>query len=548
MKKTLIHTLLRSYSLLVGVIIVFFAGVCSYIGWYQFYTNVERVQQAVAEGLKEEMDYYQGRIRSYFYDYLSDQDRISGLYHYFSMSASEYQVWLLQHPLILDKEIAIQDSVQDIYFYYPFIDRVDIALVDSATVFVSDFESKSGKKVKASDYKAPEDTLSFNLYNPVTSEVIGTAYLGIHEELLSNYIQSKTDFPMVVDMVDSLGRTFYSLGTGNEVLSSVYRISGDLEIGVGVDRQYVWHSLGRLFGFIFLGSGILIWSLLAVLKKVFHHYEIQVTDLVDSIQRIRQEDNRLRIETQTKKQEMHLIATEINQMLDRLDTAIGDMYRLKLAQQDANMRALQAQINPHFLYNTLEFFRMYAVSKQMVDLGDMIYEFSSLLRSSVAQSQTTSLEEELSFCEKHSYICQIRYPKSIAYSYQIAPGCGQLLIPRFIVQPLVENYFIHGVDLKRKDNALSVQVVRHGDDVEILIRDNGKGMSETVLSCYQDLLASRDSQQDLGATSIGIRNVHERLLLYFGDAYQVSLQSKEGQGVTYSIVLKGVVGGGSNHA
>ncbi|MGQ7458495.1 sensor histidine kinase, partial [Streptococcus suis] len=92
------------------------------------------------------------------------------------------------------------------------------------------------------------------------------------------------------------------------------------------------------------------------------------------------------------------------------------------AQKDANMRALQAQINPHFLYNTLEFFRMYAVSKQMDELGDMIYEFSSLLRSSVTQAKMTTVAEELSFCEKHSYICQIRYPRSIAYAYQMDPG------------------------------------------------------------------------------------------------------------------------------
>ncbi|MGC4440874.1 histidine kinase, partial [Streptococcus suis] len=91
-------------------------------------------------------------------------------------------------------------------------------------------------------------------------------------------------------------------------------------------------------------------------------YEVQVLDIVDTMQQIRGEDRHLRLQTDNKEQEMYLISSEINQMLDAMDQSIQDIYRLQLAQKDANMRALQAQINPHFLYNTLEFFRMYAVS------------------------------------------------------------------------------------------------------------------------------------------------------------------------------------------
>ncbi len=120
---------------------------------------------------------------------------------------------------------------------------------------------------------------------------------------------------------------------------------------------------------------------------MFKRYEVQVLDIVDTMQQIRGEDRHLRLQTDNKEQEMYLISSEINQMLDAMDQSIQDIYRLQLAQKDANMRALQAQINPHFLYNTLEFFRMYAVSKQMDELGDMIYEFSSLLRSSVTQAK-----------------------------------------------------------------------------------------------------------------------------------------------------------------
>ncbi|HEM4710375.1 TPA: sensor histidine kinase, partial [Streptococcus suis] len=106
---------------------------------------------------------------------------------------------------------------------------------------------------------------------------------------------------------------------------------------------------------------------------------------------------------------------------------------------------------------------------------------------------------------------------------------------------------VHGVDLKRKDNALSVKALKHGQDMEILIRDNGKGMNAETLEAYKHLLASRELSQENRSQSIGLRNVHERLLLYFGDRYQIELDSKEGEGVTYSILFEGVFPRGDEH-
>lgn len=541
MRKILIHTLLKSYSLLVIGIVVFFAGILSYISWYQYDSNRIRVQQEVADGLKEELDYYQGRVGNYLVDYITDRDRLESLYQYFHLSPSQYQIWLLNHPHLMVKRISLQDSVRTLYLYYPFVEGVDIAPMDADSVFVSTVDLKSGKKVPAENYKAPKHSISMTLFSPVTTDGIATIYVTVDADLLDQYIKGKTDLPMTVHIRDSLDREFYSLRPTVSSPPPSYRKSGDLLLTVGVDGQHAIQSVGGLVTIIFLGSSCLVSLLLLVLRRVFKRYEVQVLDIVDTMQQIRGADRYLRLQTDNKEQEMYLISSEINQMLDAMDQSIQDIYRLQLAQKDANMRALQAQINPHFLYNTLEFFRMYAVSKQMDELGDMIYEFSSLLRSSVTQTKMTTVAEELSFCEKHSYICQIRYPRSIAYAYQIDPGCEDVEIPRFVIQPLVENYFVHGVDLKRKDNALSVKAIKHGQNLEILIRDNGKGMDGATLETYQCLLANRELSQENRTQSIGLLNVHERFLLYFGERYQIQLESKEGGGVTYSILLENVL-------
>ena len=211
-------------------------------------------------------------------------------------------------------------------------------------------------------------------------------------------------------------------------------------------------------------------------------------------------------------------------------------------QADANMRALQAQINPHFMYNTLEFIRMYAVMQEQDELGDIIYEFSSLLRNNISDERVTTVENELEFCRKYSYLCMVRYPKSIAYGFKIDPGLEKMKIPKFTIQPLVENYFAHGVDHKRKDNVISVKVLQGEGQVMILVSDNGRGMEEEQLEKIQEILANRNPRSEIeeksGRQSIGIVNVHERMLLYFGDRYHIHVFSQPHHGVTYTITIQ----------
>lgn len=128
---------------------------------------------------------------------------------------------------------------------------------------------------------------------------------------------------------------------------------------------------------------------------------------------------------------------------------------------------------------------MYAVMQEQDELGDIIYEFSSLLRNNISDERVTTVENELEFCRKYSYLCMVRYPKSIAYGFKIDPGLEKMKIPKFTIQPLVENYFAHGVDHKRKDNVISVKVLQGEGQVMILVTDNGRGMEEEQLEKFK---------------------------------------------------------------
>ena len=140
---------------------------------------------------------------------------------------------------------------------------------------------------------------------------------------------------------------------------------------------------------------------------------------------------------------------------------------------------------------------MYAVMQEQDELGDIIYEFSSLLRNNISDERVTTVENELEFCRKYSYLCMVRYPKSIAYGFKIDPGLEKMKIPKFTIQPLVENYFAHGVDHKRKDNVISVKVLQGEGQVMILVTDNGRGMEEEQLE---------KNSRDTGQSQSPLRN------------------------------------------
>ena len=199
------------------------------------------------------------------------------------------------------------------------------------------------------------------------------------------------------------------------------------------------------------------------------------------------------------------------------------------------MSALQSQINPHFLYNTLEYIRMYALNKQQTELADVVYAFSALLRNNINQEKTTTLKEELDFCEKYVYLFQMRYPDSIAYNFVVDDGLDKFVIPKFIIQPLIENYFIHGIDYERQDNAISVKAHRYDEEVVIQIVDNGLGIEAQRLIEINDKLHRKGQKLP---ESIGMTNVYERIKGFFGEDSQMWIESEMNQGTTIMIKIK----------
>ena len=546
MKQFWLHSLLRIYSLVMIVVIASFAIMLSYADWDSREKEAQRVAERVTTRTVSEVEYYHRESTRLAQSLVENQARIEGIYKYFSLSTPDYFYWQLERKTSPYISVSLYENIDDLYVRNDFVTGVAIVLQDYKEVYVSTREKRSGEKIPAEDFKPTANSFAIPVSDPVSDKDLGVIYISLSPDVLHGAIDNtRGHIPMAVTVTSPFETEMFHIGEKVSAERENWFVgvtSHGYQVRVAVPKNFV--LTGTLTSSaVIIGLSILFIIILYVtLRQTFSNYQKQVVDLVDSIEVIAQGEEGLRIDTSEKDQELLLIAETTNDMLDRLEKNIHDIYQLELSQKDANMRALQAQINPHFMYNTLEFLRMYAVMQSQDELADIIYEFSSLLRNNISDERETTLKQELEFCRKYSYLCMVRYPKSIAYGFKIDPELENMKIPKFTLQPLVENYFAHGVDHRRTDNVISIKALKQDGFVEILVVDNGRGMSSEKLASIREKLRQRQFEHQASYSdqkqSIGIVNVHERFVLYFGDRYAITIDSAEQVGVQYRITIQ----------
>lgn len=201
------------------------------------------------------------------------------------------------------------------------------------------------------------------------------------------------------------------------------------------------------------------------------------------------------------------------------------------------MLALQNQVNPHFLYNTLEAIRMKAVSNEDRETAKMLYNLSVLYRNMVKGSTFITIKQEIDQCKLYLDLFKFRYEGKIDYYIDIEEKFLKNEIIKFSIQPIIENFVIHGVDLYNDNNFISIRSCKEDNDLIITIEDNGIGMDEEKIKEI-----NRKMQNIEHTDSIGLLNVHERIRLTYGDKYGLIIRNKKTKGtiIDIKIPIKGV--------
>lgn len=289
--------------------------------------------------------------------------------------------------------------------------------------------------------------------------------------------------------------------------------------------------------FIFIGL------ILFILSQGVSYFKLKVlgdrtNNILNAMDKVKNGNLDVEISLTSDSDEINYIAENFNYMCKDLNKYIDKIYKAELEQKKCEMLALQSQINPHFLYNTLESIRMKAICNGDKEVGKMLYTLSFLFRKQLKEKNIISIENELDYCRKYIEIFKFRYYDSFQFFIECDEEVKQMQIIKFALQPLVENYFIHGIRLEDEDNILKIIVSKEDDDIIIKIIDNGKGIDDVKLCLLNENIKNRKYEGD----SIGIINVHERIVLEYGKAYGVRLFKTEDKEniVMIKIPCKGV--------
>jgi len=236
--------------------------------------------------------------------------------------------------------------------------------------------------------------------------------------------------------------------------------------------------------------------------------------------------------TATGSYETKQLAYAFNDMLDELHTYVEELMLTQKKQRNAELAALQRQINPHFLYNTLTSVKIMVQQGDKEKAADTINALISLLQHAVGNvHETIRLKEEIENLKSYVFINQVRYGERIQVSYFIAPDCLDLQVPKLIIQPFIENAFFHAFNQKL-EGFIHIVVLKEENQLVCEIVDNGDGMQ---IKEGHRLPGSKRNRQLF--SGIGVRNVHERIKLLYGNAYGVHISSNPGEGTHIRLVL-----------
>jgi len=255
--------------------------------------------------------------------------------------------------------------------------------------------------------------------------------------------------------------------------------------------------------------------------------------IIGGFKKVRSGDLKARIPIEDQNDEISEMALDFNSMCEELEKYIQKTIESELKQKTAEINALQAQINPHFLYNTLEAIRMRALTHGAEDVGDMIYILSELFKYSVKGNCIVSIKEELEYSIQYLKLFEIRHANKLKVEMDIEEDVLHLGIIKHILQPLIENSIKHAVNTSRDDNVITLRIYKNGN-LFIHVRDNGTGIEKNRLERLKESLKHSASDDKAG---LGLVNVNERIKLFYGNEYGLDIISNEGRGTEIKLII-----------
>lgn len=304
------------------------------------------------------------------------------------------------------------------------------------------------------------------------------------------------------------------------------------QISIAVERNAILRQLRQMQ--LFLAAIVLAFLFAAVflagsLTRAIYR---PIKKLTDTVERVGEGDLSLRAEVETE-DEIGTLCREFNVMLDDIEELIGKVIEEEQLKKDAELEALQYQITPHFMYNTLNSIKFAALIRGEKELGGLIGDFVELLQATISKKGTfLTVADEFHILDNYVHLQEFRYQGSFRVHYEMEEEAESCYIPRLILQPLVENAILHGIDMKEKNGEIRLKAKVEGKRLRLFVSDNGRGMTKEQI----DTLLHSKAKKTNGLSAIGVPNIRERLELYYGEEGGMVYKSSE-NGTTAEIFL-----------
>jgi len=343
-----------------------------------------------------------------------------------------------------------------------------------------------------------------------------------------------------------LPATTENLGAGRKdfVVSldfeDVTSLSGWKLTGV-FDSGQITEALRNTIIFSVMVSIICISTATTAILLISKSYNKRIIKISRHMDKIKKEEFCL-IEGNRSKDEIGLLIEDFNNMIQKIRSLIEDVYKadlqkknLELERKQAELNALQSQVNPHFLFNTLESLRVRSLLKDETETAEMIHHLSKIYRGMfIWKNDIITVKEEIEFINDYLELQKYRFADKFDYEVNVPEDVLACRIPKMTIQPFIENSCVHGMKKQIDEGFIYLGIEKLGDRLVINIRDNGIGMSEEKLS---KILSSLNNDQYFHNDNIGIKNVYNRLKLYYGDQFQFDIRSSSNVGTQIYISI-----------
>lgn len=512
---------------------------------YVYYDNLRRIlygidydTDSVRELRRQNMNAFLRNVQSVdsailACHFIADNDTLSESFHYSS-----------RYTYLQDEDLFRQREQMDALDK----DSKYLSLIPSHQ---SDYYSQSSPQVftLARNY--------FDLTRPVgASEYIGTIYIDVDVNQLAALCQAiEMDGSAGVYVTDRQGNCFFSSDSeligenldslnlifeetpGQMVLETAYGDHG-LKVTVLLNTADAFWAIRQMQNSIYIFAVIIIIALFLGSMFFSRRLTKPIRNMMEQMSQIENGNFKVQLPVESS-DEIGILSKRFNQMSQELEVYIKKSYMAQLKQNEAELTALKAQIYPHFLYNTLEVIRMTALENSDDRVSLMIEALSQQIRYVIGTVKDfVPLAMEADIVKKYIYLLNCRINGKINLMVDLE-GCSHRQVPKLILQPILENAYVHGIKPKGGSGSIRIDAEQTEDVFVISVLDNGIGMEETTLKKLRELLEGDEIgiKNEHTWQSIGLKNVHDRIRYLYGDKYGLEITSTQGVGTMVRILM-----------